>query len=336
MDEVSQIYQKYYKLNMVIEILQETGLVDCFQTDFSAENIIENLLYILCNNTYSNKYVLYRRKNEERLSITEFLGVRTDILGLNKLIVLETISNHSDLEIGDIILRINDHSPLSYFDIKVIDKLNLNILRYNSNRKTYENKNIVINNKNIELFDFENQYNLSCNYLRVNSFDNLVGIKHFLKNSKKEITLDFRNNLGGPIEKTVGFLGFLLPKDTVICYEKKKNVMNPILINTDKIFYYDKINILVNELTASAAEIAVLALQKNLDVEVIGTTTHTFGKECIQNYYNFDDKSCLGAPVSLIYTPDKVPMDQNSIRIDKLLSNEDIDYLYIKKNKEGG
>ncbi len=329
MDQKNKIYQKYFKLNMIVEILQEAVLLESFQTDFDSDNLIENLIYSLCNNTYSNKYLLYRRIDEQRLSLSEFLGIKTDIVGLNKLLVLDINSNHSGLNIGDIICKVNHNSALSYLNLSELNDLVLDIMRYDNHKGSYISQEIRVNVKKINFNNFENRINIKSNYIKIETFNNLALIKSYIESIKGEIVFDFRNNMGGKIENAIEFLEMLIPRNTIMFYEKKKNELISFLSNSKITYEFDKIIILVNELTASSAEIVVFALQKYLKVEVIGSTDHTFGKECFQKSYNFDDESCLLVPTGIIYTPDKTPMNQHSIKIDKILSNSEIDVQYI-------
>ena len=328
MDQKNKIYEKYYKLNMIVEILQEAVLLEPLQADFSQDNLIENLIYSLCNNTYSNKYLLYRRIDEQRLSLSEFLGIKTDIVGLSKLLVLDVNSNYSGLNIGDIICNVNHNSALSYLNLSEQNDLIIDIMRYDCHKHSYINQEIKVNVKKVNFSDFENRINLKNNYIKIETFNNLALIKSTIENFKGEIVFDFRNNMGGEVENAIEFLEMLVPKNSIMFYEKKKNNLTPILSNSKSIYKFDKIKILVNELTASSAEIIVFALQKYLKVEVIGEADHTFGKECFQKSYNFDDESFLIVPTGIIYTPDKTPMNKHSIKIDKILSNNEINAQY--------
>jgi hypothetical protein len=320
MDEVTEIYEKYYKLDMILELIREGGLVACFEEEFGAAQVVENLLYLLCNNTYSNPYLLYRRKKEERLSFGELWGIQTDILGLNKLLVMKVLSPHTGLQVGDIICKVNGKSPLSYFSTAQIKQWKIHILRYQAHQMTYKMQDILWDSDHMEVINFHNTYDPERNYLKVESFAGCDRIP-ILPSGKTAITMDFRNNLGGAIGDAVSFLEFFLPAGTVVCYEKRREAMLPILIQTNEMYHFENIILFVNELTASAAEIVVFALQKYCNAEVVGATTHTFGKECMQHDYIFDDDSYLGVPVSHIYTPDETPMTKHSIKIDRIMSH---------------
>jgi C-terminal processing protease CtpA/Prc len=326
MNEVEKIYAKYYKVDMILELIKESQNIEFIKDIVSEDNGIENLLYILCNNIFTSKYMLYRRKNEKRLSVSEYLGIRTDIVGINKLIVMDMLSEHSGLKVGDIIVKINDKSPLEYFEPNYTD-LKIDVLRFDISHDKYITSEIILPCSNIDDITLDTQF--SENYINLSTFDDEYNLKKFLDSASSAITIDLRNNLGGSVENMIKTLEYFLPCNTVVAYIKEKGKLKELTTNYEHNYKISKINILTSGITSSSAEIFIVAMKKYLNVDIIGDCISTYGKEYIQNYYYFDDDSYIALPVYEIYTIDKAKLTKGTIKVDLLLSENEINQRYV-------
>lgn len=105
-----------------------------------------------------------------------------------------------------------------------------------------------------------------------------------------KIILDLRNNPGGYLQSAVDIAKMIVPKGVIVktMYRQSEN---------NETFYSDLENpkyefmVLVNENTASAAEILTGAIQDSKVGKVIGTTT--YGKAVIQEIYNLRDSNAF-------------------------------------------
>jgi len=125
----------------------------------------------------------------------------------------------------------------------------------------------------------------------IDSFPNLKGL-----------VFDLRGNPGGLVNQAVEICDHLLPKGQIIVSQRGRaypdEVYTAIHGNDGKNF---PIVLLVNQGTASAAEIVTGALQDHDRALVVGQTT--FGKGLVQSVYNLSDNTGLSLTTFHYYTP---------------------------------
>ena len=101
----------------------------------------------------------------------------------------------------------------------------------------------------------------------------------------KKLTIDLRNNGGGSIDITFAMISMFFPEETLIGYFSSKQADPPEPIMTQGNGYaFDQIAVLVNQYTASAAELMAYTLQEKGLATVIGTTTYgkSLGQSVVQ------------------------------------------------------
>ena len=98
----------------------------------------------------------------------------------------------------------------------------------------------------------------------------------------KNIVLDLRNNGGGYLQSAVDIAGKIVPEGVIVSTEYREEKNNTVYESKLKYpkFYF---NVLVNEYTASAAEILASAIGESGAGTIIGETT--YGKAVIQGTY---------------------------------------------------
>ena len=125
----------------------------------------------------------------------------------------------------------------------------------------------------------------------INSFGNLKGL-----------VLDLRGNPGGLLSQAVDVCDHLLAKGQVIVSQRGRAYPDQVYTathgNDGKTF---PIVVLVNNNTASAAEIVSGALQDHDRALIVGQTT--FGKGLVQTVYNLSDDTGLALTTYHYYTP---------------------------------
>ncbi len=109
-------------------------------------------------------------------------------------------------------------------------------------------------------------------------------VKEFADSGIKKLTIDLRDNGGGSLEYALAMSEVFLDEGELICYynDKTLNEPHPIYSTTPKI-NFDSITVLVNENTASAAELTASILQSHSVAKVVGTKT--VGKSIGQTVY---------------------------------------------------
>jgi len=118
----------------------------------------------------------------------------------------------------------------------------------------------------------------------------------------KGILLDLRNNPGGDVDVTMGFLGLFLGRGrhVMTTVELEGNSSHAVYTTRDKITDLPLI-VLVNQASASGAEVTAAALQQMQRGLVVGETT--FGKGTVQRFAKPDPQGPFGdLPVHLYQT----------------------------------
>ncbi|MDD3170656.1 MAG: S41 family peptidase [Candidatus Paceibacterota bacterium] len=123
-----------------------------------------------------------------------------------------------------------------------------------------------------------------------------------LSNNFDGIVLDLRNNPGGLLNRTVDIAGWFLEKGSVVLTEQNKNLEKTnYKASGPASFANTPMVILINEGTASSAEILTGALKDNRNILVVGETS--FGKGLVQRVVTLEDGSTLKVTTAKWYTP---------------------------------
>lgn len=147
------------------------------------------------------------------------------------------------------------------------------------------------------------------------------------------IILDLRNNPGGYLEVAVDIASWFLNNGDVVAIERfgqaEQSRETEFRANGLGSFKNYPMVILVNQGTASAAEILAGALRDNRGVKLIGEKT--FGKGSVQELINFEDGSSLKVTVAKWLTPKKISISESGLEPDykTTLTEEN-----IAKNKD--
>ena len=122
-------------------------------------------------------------------------------------------------------------------------------------------------------------------------------------NNIQRLIIDLRNNGGGLIDEAIKLLGFFLPQDTEVVSTKGKieQTCRSYTTTTHPIFPNMPIVVLVNDQSASAAEIVAGALQDLKRATLVGK--RTFGKGLVQNVRPIAYGGHLKVTTSKYYLP---------------------------------
>lgn len=109
-------------------------------------------------------------------------------------------------------------------------------------------------------------------------------VKKYADDGIKHLTVDLRDNGGGSLELALSMVETFLEKDELICYYDDSTIdePRPVYSTTDKVSF-DSITVLINENTASAAELFTSILQDKGLATVVGTKS--FGKSLGQEVF---------------------------------------------------
>ncbi len=145
-------------------------------------------------------------------------------------------------------------------------------------------------------------------YIRIGSFgattygEFMAAVEKLKKQGMKDLVLDLQENGGGYLQAAVKIANEFLPKDELIVYAGglKSPRMDYKADGTGRLLD-GRVVVLVNEFTASAAEIVSGAIQDNDRGEVVGR--RTFGKGLVQRPFDMPDGSMIRLTIAHYYTP---------------------------------
>jgi len=147
-----------------------------------------------------------------------------------------------------------------------------------------------------------------------------------LASPAQKIILDLRNNPGGYLQVAVNIAGWFLEKGQVVVIEDfGKEGMNEEYKSAGpgKLLTYP-IVILINEGTASGAEILAGALRDNRNAKLIGKTS--FGKGSVQELENLTGDSSLKITVANWLTPSGLLITEQGLKPDIEVEMTEEDY----------
>ncbi len=223
---------------------------------------------------------------------------------------------------GDWILRINN-TPIQGLSLREAVKkmrgekgssIQLMLVRQGVHKPLLVNlKRDIIHVQSVKGHMLETDYA----YIRINSFqsstrhdlDKLVlQLQHQQKTPIKGLVLDLRNNPGGLLSSAADVANaFLDPKNMkfnqLIVYTKGQSpeANLKIVAKANNQIYPGTLIVLINQGSASGAEIVAGALQDNKRAVIFGTKS--FGKGSVQTVIPLDETTALKLTTALYYTP---------------------------------
>ena len=257
--------------------------------------------------------------NEPLQGDFEGIGVQFNIIE-DTLVVIQPIVNGPSQKVGilsgDRIVSVND-STIAGVKMPRIDimkmlrgkkgtKVKLGIVRRGvSNILTF-----VVTRDKIPVHTLNAAYMMrpGVGYICLESFgmkthkEFMDAVKELEKQGMKSLILDLQDNGGGYLQAAVQIANEFLKDNEMIVYTEGRNVrrQNYKAIGNGRLQKM-RVYVLVNEFTASAAEIVTGAIQDNDRGTVVGR--RTFGKGLVQRPFDFPDGSMMRLTIAHYYTP---------------------------------
>jgi carboxyl-terminal processing protease len=104
------------------------------------------------------------------------------------------------------------------------------------------------------------------------------------------VILDLRDNGGGSLYEVIKMVGLFIPQGPVV---QVKSRLQGVSVYDDKdngaVVYDGPLVVLINENSASASEILAAAIQDYKRGVIVGSSSSSFGKGSVQNFYDLDD-----------------------------------------------
>ena len=211
---------------------------------------------------------------------------------------------------------------------------------------TEETKVIVVERGIIELKTIKDVHMIDSEvgYVRITQFNEktasslqkkLAGLKG---QGMKGLVIDLRNNPGGLLSSAVDVSSLFVPRRQLIVFTegRRKSIRQEFRSGSGKKFLDFPIVTLINEGSASAAEIVAGCLQDYERTLVVGEKS--FGKGSVQSIIEIEDGSALRLTTAKYYTPSERVIHENGIKPDFVvdISDELSHKLYIQGSKVKG
>ena len=185
-------------------------------------------------------------------------------------------------------------------------KVKIGVLRYREKKQRY----FTVTRGDIPQKSVSAAYMLDdkTGYIRIKSFgDNtypelLIALAQLSQEGFGNLVIDLRDNTGGYLQSAIQIANEFLPAKRLIVYTEGRRSPRKDYPSDGHGSYQDiPLVILINESSASAAEILAGAMQDNDRATIIGR--RSFGKGLVQQQMSFNDGSMIRLTVARYYTP---------------------------------
>lgn len=263
-------------------------------------------------------------------------------LGIRKgtLTVISPLKNtpayHAGLRAGDQIIRIDDTVT---YDLTLDEAVNLirgpsgttvTLTVFREMSDTTIEVPIIRSTIVVPVLDWELK-DSNIIYLQIFQFTDKTGddlnnaVPKMINSGGEKIILDLRNNPGGLLDVSVDVAGIFLERDSLVVSEHfaggREN--NDFRTQIDGALKHMPAIVLINQGTASAAEILAEALRVNREIVLLGEKT--FGKGSVQELFEFDSSS-LKLTVAEWLTPREESINNSGIEPDIVVELTEEDF----------
>ena len=316
--EGQEIYDYLKTYSEVLNIIKATYVDDVQESDLITASIKGMLESLDPHSSYLTPEAYKELQTEAK---GEFRGVGVEVTVKNGFptviaAIEDTPAWKAGLKPGDQIVKIDgklvqNMSPAAVLKLTRGEKgtlLTLSVMREEFTRpKDFKLVRDVTVIKSVKYTMLDDKYG----YLRIRQFDQHttgeldLALKELNKTAKggsvKGLVLDLRNDPGGLLDQAVQvadrFLG-----DGLITYIQGRNYEKETLVaHSQSSDYLGPLVVLVNEGSASGAEIVAGALQDAKRAVIVGTKT--FGKGSVQTILPLEDGSAVQLTTAKYYTP---------------------------------
>ncbi|KJS50811.1 S41 family peptidase [Desulfosporosinus sp. BICA1-9] len=273
------------------------------------------------------------KENEELFQMLEGkfggIGIVLSLKDPKKLVVLRPIKNSpaskAGIQSGDVVSKINDTETAGMEQEKAVGlmrgdpgtKVNLALYRESTN-KTFT---VSLTRENITVPTVDGQAlpgQPDIAYLNISQFGSETGneLKETLNTMDikkfKGLILDMRYNHGGELNAAVQVASYFIPEGPVVyIVDKQGNIDTKMSTGS---YLGMPLVVLVNEESASAAEIVAGAIKDKGTASIVGVKT--FGKGIVQTIFPLDGGTSVKLTTAKYLTPNKVDIHKKGIEPD--------------------
>ncbi len=174
-------------------------------------------------------------------------------------------------------------------------------------------------------------------YLKISSFDMMTGdeVKEHMKELEvykpKGLIIDLRNNSGGLLDSVVETSDYFMPEGTIVTI-KNRNSKDEVYKSDEKCIDIP-IVILINQNTASAAELLAGGLKVNNNAVLVGEKS--FGKGVVGTQFYVDSKTAMVITTGEYFLPDGTNIHKKGIKPDvEVHLGEEVKNVYLMEEKD--
>jgi len=289
----------------------------------SIEDIVESAIPMIVHNLdpHSAYFVPEDLKEFDETLQGSFEGVGITFNMPNDTIVVVSVieggpANRAGVEAGDRILQINDSivagKKLSSNNVMKMlrgeagSKVSIDIQRHGFEKKIP----IIITRAQIPVKSIDVRYmiNDSIGFIKPSTFSRstyeefIAAANYLKKQGMTKLIIDLRDNTGGYMEQAIKIANEFFDEKVIIVYTEGYKSPRENFYSTGKGRLANiEVNILINEISASASEILAGAIQDNDRGTIIGR--RSFGKGLVQAPITFSDGSGLNLTIARYHTP---------------------------------
>ncbi len=257
-------------------------------------------------------------KELKNMESGEFKGIGIEIqMKQGRVVVVAPIdgspAEKAGLHAGDIILKVADQDvsdwPIGRVVERIAGRAGTKVTLTLQDPRTDHTRDVTIMRTSIKLHEvtWQRLPGTGITHVRLASFD--AGVTRDLRKALQDIgrepsagiILDLRNNPGGLLDEAVGVASQFLKEGTVLVAKDAKGELDAVPVLKDGLATEVPLVVLVNEGSASAAEIVAGALQDAKRATLVGETT--FGTGTVLQEFKLSDGSALLLAVEEWLTP---------------------------------
>jgi carboxyl-terminal processing protease len=311
------IYKDVKTFNEVLDMVKK-NYVDEVDTQTLIRGAINGMIKSLDPHSAFMTPDLYKELEVETQG--RFGGIGIEITLLKDILTVvspieDTPAFNAGVKSGDQIIKIDGKSTKDISIMEAVKKLRgpkdtkvtITIMRENMTKpKDIELTRAIIQVKSVKTKNFDD----NIGYIRIASFhertadDVRKALKEVVEKQHplKGLVLDLRNDPGGLLIQAIEVSDMFLKSGMIVSTRgRTKNMETKAMARDNGNEITCPMVVLVNEGTASAAEIVAGALQDNGRALIVGT--QTFGKASVQTVIPLEDGSALKLTTARYYTP---------------------------------
>ncbi len=335
------IYKDIKTFNEVLDLVKK-NYVDEVEPQALIQGAINGMIKTLDPHSTFMTADMYKELEVETQG--QFGGIGIEITLLKDVLTVvspieDTPAYNAGVKSGDQIIRIDGKSTKDITIMEAVQKMRgpkdtkitITIMRENIDKpKDIVLTRAIIQIKSVKAKTFED----NIGYIRIASFHERTADD--LRKALKEVTdklhpmkgliLDLRNDPGGLLIQAIEVSDMFLKSGVIVSTRgRTKNMESKINAKDNGNEITCPIVVLVNEGTASAAEIVAGALQDNGRALIVGT--QTFGKASVQTIIPLENGSALKLTTARYYTPKGRSIQAEGIKPDIVVK-------YIKRTED--